>query len=442
MLAGSLLAEEPPEVINFASLEGRGIDLNDPSLELADEGEVDCYVSAAVTGAAGTFGSPVKIVIATREGYGSAPGLTLRFFKDYCPAVKITAYNGQEVTAQGEFEPIALDYFCDLTILKFTRIEIEIKKTQAPRQLVKLKSVNLGRQTEISDFFGNIEIFNEIAVDCNDLPGGTCDFEADFGGVKPAEGQRLRVEHDGSLYGVYTVETTTATGGGVYAVEAIDDAFVLDEIPLGQSVSGSLTVADFIARLKGAGVTVESDIDDSTAMTGSVEADGKTTLRQLAAMVSFATGANLSAAGAERLRLKKATETGATIGADRIIGKASYTAKPDYAQVVVTAGDATATVVNPDKRSGRAATSLTFDKSKLIISAADTAAEIAARGWSRCEIAATIIVSGERVGDIVSIDVPGQGLRRGVIKSMAYHLRRRSVTADIVMVELPDGGDD
>ena len=81
-----------------------------------------------------------------------------------------------------------------------------------------------------------------------------------------------------------------------------------------------------------------------------------------------------------------------------------------------------------------------FDKSKLIKDLQATAAEIAARGWQRNEITAKIIADGEKVGDIVEIDVDKQGLKRGVIKSAAYHLRRSSVTADIVIIEQPKGG--
>lgn len=442
MLPGTLLQEEPPEVINFASLEGRGIDLNDPSIELADAGEVNCYVSSVVSGSTGVFAAPVKVVISVKDGYGFAPGLTFHFFRNYCSKLKITAYNGAEVTASGEFAPRQLDFFCKIDIQKFTRIEIELKSTEAPYQLAKLRGINLGKQEKITNFYGDIEIFNEIAVDCNDLPGSTCDFQAEFGELNPTEGQRLTVEHNSEGYGAFSIDALTNLGGGIYAVEAIDDDYRLEDIPLEQAVSGSLTVSEFISLLKSAGIIAESgDIDGSTTMTGTVEADGKTTLRQLAAMVTFATGANLTGAGAEHLRLKKSTETGKVIGASQILGKSKLTQRAPYSQIVVTVGAATATVTNTARRSGQAAAVLTFDKSKLIKDLQATAAEIAARGWQRNEITAKIIASGEKVGDIVKIDVDKQGLKRGVIKSAAYHLRRSSVTADIVIIELPEGGE-
>ena len=46
---GDLLNEDKRDIINYASLEGRGIDLNDYSLVLADSADNTGYISAVVS---------------------------------------------------------------------------------------------------------------------------------------------------------------------------------------------------------------------------------------------------------------------------------------------------------------------------------------------------------------------------------------------------------
>lgn len=437
MQAGKLLSEDDETAVNFATLEGRGIELNDYSLILAENEADCCFISSSTSNSAGIFASPVCLCISVNDGYGFSNGVTLKFHKAYCTKLKITAYNGETQVATGTFEPTGASFYCNLEVEKFTKLCFFFQETQTPYQLVKLERIFLGKQNEITEFFGEIEIFNEIAVDCDDLPGSTCDFQAVFGETRPLEGQRLIVEHNGETFGAFSVETVSETQKGIYTIEAIDDVFMLENIGMGSSIDGAITISAFLKRLEDAGIKVESDLDEATVMTGTVTNDGKTTMRELAAMALFATGRYLSSAREKRLKITEPRELNRLIGADRILGKPKYTTKIPYTKIIVQSGDTVVELINSDRRSGQADNELVFDKYKLSVNSAEIAAEIASRGWQRNEISATIILQDERVGDIVNIEVGGE-LKHGMIRSMAIRLRKKSSVADIEITELAE----
>lgn len=437
MHAGELLSESEKTAANFATLEGRGIELSDYSLILAEGEEGCCFISSRVSNAAGVFQSPVCLCVSVKEGYGFSHGVTLQFHGAYCSKLTLTAYNGETQVATGVFEPTGLSFYCDLEIEKFTKLYIFFQETQTPYQLVKLERIFLGKQNEIGEFLGEIEIFNEIAVDCDDLPGSTCDFQAVFGEARPLEGQRLLVQHNGETFGAFSIESVSETQNGIYAIEAIDDVFALENIGMGSSIDETITVSAFLERLENAGIKAKSTLDEATVLSGTVTNDGKTTMRELAAMVSFATGSYFLTAREKQLKITKSRELNRLIGADRILGKPKCTTKTPYTKITVQSGDTATVLTNPDRRSGQAGNELVFGKFKLSINPTETAAEIAARGWQRNEISATIILQDERVGDIVDIEVSGE-IKHGIIRSMAVHLRRKSAVADIEITELAE----
>lgn len=438
MKPGAILKEELPSVLHFATLEGRGIALKDYSLCFARNNNECCYVSSKVSGSASAFTDSVKLTIQTKSGYGFARGITLAFHEHYCTELDIFAYYGDSIVASGSFAPNELTFYCDLQIEKFSKIEIEFKKTQTPYQLVKVESIRLGKQEEITEFFGEIEIFNEISVDCSDLPGSTCSLQAHFGSEKPVEGQRFTVEHNGEVFGSFSIESSNETQDGIYSIEAVDDNFLLEEIPMPQAVSGSLTVSDFREMLARVGIELAGSAFDTVTLTGTVAADGKTTLRQLAAMVSFGTGAYFSSARNKKLCLKKPQELNIVISSDRIIGKPSYTAKIPYSKITIKTDSQTYSATDSERAAGQAANELVFDKYKLFSDAEATLEEIVSRGWQRNEINATIVLRSEKVGDIVKIETKKNGVKRGVIRSMAIYLRRNSAVAEVTLTELPE----
>lgn len=442
MKPGTILKEDLPSVPHFATLEGRGIALRDYSLCFARNNNDCCYVSSRTSNAASAFTEPVKLTIKTKSGYGFAHGITLAFHEHYCTELEISAYYGENVVASGSFTPTELTFYCNLEIEKFSKIEIRFKKTQTPYQLVKIEGVRLGKQEEITEFFGEIEIFNEISVDCSDLPGSTCSLQAHFGDKKPVEGQRFVVEHNGEVFGSFSIESSSETQDGIYGIEAVDDNFLLEEIPMPQAVNGSLTVSEFRKMLAQFGVELASSAFDTVTLTGTVAADGKTTLRQLAAMVSFGTGAYFSGARSKKLCLKKPQELNTVITSDRIISEPSYTVKIPYSKITVKTDNQTYSATNPERAAGQAANELVLDKYKLFTDAEATLEEIVARGWRRNEINATIILQSEKVGDIVKIETKKNGVKYGEIRSMAIRLRKNSAVAEIAITELPEGGGD
>lgn len=443
---GDLLNEDKRDIINYASLEGRGIDLNDYSLALADSADNTGYISAVVSTKAAQLTNS-RLVIDLGDKSYSAPGITLHFYKHVCKKVKITWYSGSnKLGSELTFEPATLDFFCGNPLSGFNRIVIDFLETQTSQQLVKLTGIDIGQTHVITEFYGGVNIVDEITVDCADLPGGECKFEAKITDFAPQQKQNFTVNFNDRCLGKYTVDKLTLKGVDKYEIEASNDVMQLGNTTTPALSQGSRTVANISAAIETASkISIDYGTLGETSLTGFIE-QGKTA-RYAAAMLSFALGKHIIGMDGKKLKLVGFRDNGTIISGNRIFDLATYEQGDRYTAISLStfsgSFNSTPTVLtaeNPNVKSNDSTNVLTYDKFSLVSNASERFAELCAFGYSRNKVKAKIIVNDERIGDIVKIETPYNGLVRGVITLMDINIFGRAV-ADIEITELPEGGE-
>ena len=149
----------------------------------------------------------------------------------------------------------------------------------------------------------------------------------------------------------------------------------------------------------------------------------------------------------KKLKLVGFRDNGTIISGNRIFDLATYEQGDRYTAISLSAFsgsfNSTPTVLtaeNPNIKSNDSTNVLTYDKFSLVSNASERFAELCAFGYSRNKVKAKIIVNDERIGDIVKIETPYNGLVRGVITLMDINIFGRAV-ADVEITELPEGGE-
>lgn len=440
---GDLLNENARDIINYATLEGRGIDLCDYSLVLADTTDNVGYISSTVSSQEALLDN-VSIVIDLGNKSYSAPGVTLHFHRLLCKKVKISWYSGSTLLGTGlTFEPSSLDFFCKNQTSDFNRIVIELLQTQTPRQFVRLAGIDIGRTHVITEFYGGLNIVDEISFDCADLPGGECSFEAEIPDFVPQQKQFFIVEYNNECLGKYTVDKISRIGNCRFDIEASNDIMQLDNSEFPALAQGSHTVAKIAEAIENASnIFVDYGSLGTSELSGFIQ-QGKAS-RYAAVMLSFALGKHIAGAHGKSLKLADFRDNGVIISDDRIFDRAEYEQGERYSEISLstftgsfTSPDTVLTAENPDLKSNDAVNILTYDKFSLIANTSDRFSQLCALGFCRNKVKAKIIVRNERVGDIVKIKTPYNGLVRGVITLMDISIFGRAV-ADIEITELPE----
>lgn len=438
----SLIEESEP--VNFASFENAGIDLLDTSLCLASDSDNVGFVSSEISGADRSFpNGGIKLVFDLNGSY-SGPGITLHFWQNICPAVTVEFFKDGESLFSGTFRPTSSDFFCEAPAERYNRLILTFAESEIPYQFVKLKSLDFGKTSEITEFFGAINIFEEIKPDCSDLPCDTCDFEAIIPrDITPQVGQNFFVHRGAECFGKFTTEKLTEDVERRFSFEASDDKKTLGNSSF-PSFSASTVTVDFLLNeiYKCADISVDNGGFGDTELTGFIKSDSNA--RYAAAMLSMGGGFFISSARNKKLRLFKSRDRRANvITSDRIFDRAEYIKNAPYTSIklLVHGGSEfdnnTATpytVKNEAVNSNIAVKELTLDKYSLFADPKTRLAEIAAIGFERNEIRAEIILDGEMPGDLVCIETP-HGTKTGIIESLDISLQGTETTADIVIIE-------
>ncbi|MBQ8016388.1 MAG: hypothetical protein IJ264_09425, partial [Clostridia bacterium] len=329
----SLIEESEP--VNFASFENTGIDLLDASLCLADESDNVGFVSAQVSSADRSYSNGgIKLVFDLNGNY-SGPGVTLHFWQNICPKVKVEFYGASGLVFSQNFYPTELDFFCEAPASLYNRLILTFEESEIPYQFVKLKGLDFGKIREITEFFGAINIFEEIKPDCSDLPGDTCDFEAIVPqDIRPQGGQRFFVYHGSQCFGKFTVENLTKDSGRRFTFEASDDKLVLGNCPFPAIERGIHTVDEYLSLIyECSDIPIDNGGFGDTELTGFINSS-KLTSRYVAAMLSMGGGFFISSARNSKLRLFKSRDRREfPIGADRILGEPDYKENAPYTSI-------------------------------------------------------------------------------------------------------------
>ncbi len=439
----SLIEESEP--VNFASFENIGIDLLDDSLCFAEDTDNVGFVSSQVSSNIQSMQNGGVRLIFTFDKLYSGPGITLHFHKHYCSKVNIEFYRDTECIFSGNFNPDSLDYYCDAPSERYNKVILTFIETEISYQFVKLKSIDFGKIQEINDFFGAISIFEEIKLDCSDLPCDNCDFEAIVpSDITPQVGQHFFVYHGSDCFGKFTTDRLTEDINRRFMFEASDDKIVLGNSPFPFLSRGTYSV-DYILGLiyENSDISVDSGGFGLTEVTGFIKSDSNS--RYAAAMLSMGSGLFISSARNGKLRLFKARDrSGYTISADRILGRAEYIKKAPYTSINLYEhvgsdfDNDSATVYTAENESitaNIAVNELNLDKYSLFSDPSARLEEIKALGFERNEIRAEIILKDEQIGDILSIETP-HGVKTGIIESLDISLQGSEVTANAVIIEM------
>lgn len=442
-----LLNENNREILNYASFEGRGIDLLDSSLYFAEFGDNLGYISSAISDNQKNI--TVTLYITLSNGDYFAPGITFYFFKDYCKMMTVTWFKDEieqsKVTAEVNPELIEktglVKFYLENKVEEFNKIKIEFSQTNSAYQFIKLAGIDLGRERKITIFHSNIEIFTEVAIDCDDVPGSTCDFIAEIDDFEPSQAQSFYVYGKDRLFGKYFVDDVIPMGKNRFSFECSDAIMKLDESTCAALSQNSYTVDSLINRIhESSNLNINSNGYGSLKLTGFLEEKSS---RYVAAMLSFGTGCFLTSFGAKLLTLRKPlNKRNKIIPSSQILGRAEYKQKAQYSAVILKtfSGDfdtvtATKTELNSNKKATDSIGNNVFEQYSLIADADERFAELIESGFGKNEITARIELQDESLGDILSIETPYNGIKTGIIKSMNIILGHNKITSTITMVE-------
>lgn len=102
------------------------------------------YWSLSMSGSDGAFENPPTLEITFAEQHTSA-GLTLHFLPDFPALVNVQWYTlGGVLIISKDFQPNALDYFCDCQVENFGKLFITFKRTTKPYRYIKLRAIDYG----------------------------------------------------------------------------------------------------------------------------------------------------------------------------------------------------------------------------------------------------------------------------------------------------------
>ena len=456
---GDLLNEEARELINFASFTGNGINLLDASLEFAEIGDNTGYISEAASNSQRLFSPAEVLVIDLGEGVYSAPGITVHFWQNYCTSFSVYWYQNDTLLTISSFSPSfseeekakgILTFYGEQAVENFNKIIILFESSELPNQFVKLAGIDLGKQSEITDFHSNINMFFEIDPDGADVPGATCEFTAHIKTFEPEEMQVLYVYRNEKPYGKFTVKEVVPNGKNRYLIKGVDDTMRLDGTKFPQLVQGEHTSDEIAEKIMTvSGLTVDASQIGSKNLKGFVDSDK--TSRYALAMLCFGLGAFATGYGSKKLRLKVPKERRTKlITSENILGKATYRKLSPYTSVTLKSfeGDFKTvkeikTVTAANKKASLALNEKVFDKYSLIGNVDERVNELAKTAFLRNEISAYIELTDEELGDVFRIETPYNGEKTGILKSMDVSLGHKAM-ATITLMEREfeeDGGE-
>lgn len=166
------------------------------------------YWSRNLSGADGAFEAPPMLEITFSEQHTSA-GLTLHFLPDYPALLNIQWYTlGGVLIISKDFQPGALNYFCECPVENFGRLIITFRRTTNPYRYIKLRAIDYGTFLTYADTdVVEAKITEEVDLISNTLSVNTANFTLhspadDFNLMNPQgvfklfqQGQQVHIRH-------------------------------------------------------------------------------------------------------------------------------------------------------------------------------------------------------------------------------------------------------
>lgn len=318
-------------VVNYATLEAFGFRIDD-AFVFADDTDNLGYLSERQTNANSVSAAGRTAMEVTTEDPCTSGGITIQFFQNPCVNFDIQFWGEGgsvgyvEVRSNSDMEvfiPCAAP---------FTTVTITFLRSVYPNSFFKIRTITYGRIYSLTKFFGGINIFEEIAPDCGDIPAATCDFEALLEDqFTPEKGQPVEVYHNSELLGRFFVDEAEKVSPDRFTFACCDSTYLLDSTPFTALEQGLHSSADIISEIEeNANTNIEGN--ESYDLFGFIEP--QSTCRAALAMVAFAQQKIVTTERSSAIRMiDPPSSVSSFIGSDRILGKAIYKEKAPYTRL-------------------------------------------------------------------------------------------------------------
>lgn len=300
------------------------------------------FWSKAMSGAEGSFtaGEEPQITVTFSQQFSSV-GISFRFDTatgGYCSALNIKWYQGDALKADQDFTPNDVQYFCQKKVESYNKVVLTFKKTNLPYRYAKVDHVIFGvhRFFEMSEL-RKASATNETDISSTRLPisklSWTLDSRDDVDYMFQLK-QPVEVRNDGTLIGVYYVDSYKHTAPRVYPIECLDAIGVLNDMTFDGGVYSGKSAKTLAAELA-APFEVEFDEDVAdTNVTGLLKAG---TRRAALQQLLFVWGYCVSTDGRAGLRVFLPGTEAQSVPLSRTFLGASVTTDAAVTEVQVTA---------------------------------------------------------------------------------------------------------
>lgn len=405
------------------------------------------YWSREISGADCLFENSPIITLQFSEQFSST-GLTFQFSPgtdDYCTNIYVIWYQNGNIKESSSYKPTSAIFTVEKTVEAFDKIGIGFYATNLPQRRLKLEKITIGLVREFTNKeLTGAKFVNEVNLISDTIPVNVLD--ASFHSTGEAEflfqkKQAVEAYNGSDLMGVYFIETGEQTGARDYSISCQDAIGVLDlDTYTGKNIWLKDTPCEtIIAAVLGG--TFDFELDDALRgrmLRGYIP---ECTKREALQYIAFALMACVDTSGTNKIRFfvpeysnakeipAAETYTGGKINvADTVteVAVALYTI-PGASDNVIEIGDDTyhydqtyAIAKNPNATAGTPPNKLVFDGCFLcnVDNAQDVADTILAYYMRRKTYDASHVVSGQKMGDFVSVNLPWGGEANGHITKM------------------------
>lgn len=396
-----------------------------------------------LSGADGTIASPPTFVITFANAH-STVGLTLEFdtsLNEWCSEVNIKWYNGATLLSDVDFEPESAQYFCANTVNSFNKIELTLNKTDKPYRRAKLNRILFGIYRD----FGIEQIkAAKVTAQCHlisaELPISKLQWtliDDESVDTMFQFKQQVEVRANDRLLGVYYISDYKRTAPNIYEIECIDALGVLDT----SNYAGvaALNATSAISLFNGV-INGEYNVTYELADTNLRGVIAPCTKRQALQQILFAWGAVATTDGQGGIRVFALPTVATVKPTEEIYTEGTMEKASVVTQVNVTAHSyaqsSSGTIQIGTRKYADTPTVVTWDNPNVpayerpnvvnvtnaTLVHADYAADVAQRLGAYYNLRYTsktkMVWTGERLGDLITLDNKWADPHTGHIKAM------------------------
>lgn len=275
----------------------------DGSKSIYDNNQIS-YWSSVQSDENGTFSTPPTITVLFDAQYTSL-GVSLMFSGDsWCNDVDVEWYRGNTLLSSKRFYPDSFEYFCENTVIGYSKIVIRLNKTSLPRRRAKLDRILFGIHRVFNiDELRNVHLTQEIDITKQQLFANTMDWtlssksDAEF----IFQFKQPVYAYDGDkLYGVFYVDKGSREAERIYDITCTDAIGVMDFEPFPDTFCENQSASDLIRTIcREYAVDIHSSFANKTVTGPLVGLTRRGALQQ----VCFAIGAIANTSNGDKIRV-------------------------------------------------------------------------------------------------------------------------------------------